>query len=89
MFLLRWPDGYQVGLEPEEDDEESGVSEEPAPKPKKTASKPSKPVNPKPKASKTKRVPVSEGGRSVATENYNHSCYEEMPVGVSVHVMID
>lgn len=62
-------------LEPEEQEEE-----EPEVKPK-------KPKTPKSKAaakkSAARKGPLSEGGRSVSKEYYNHASYDQMPVASS------
>lgn len=67
-----------MGLEPEETEQE----EEPAPKsktrPRKPSAAPKAGASPK-ASSKGKRIPQSEGGRSVNTEYYNHNSLEEMP----------
>lgn len=61
-------------MEPEEDEEVDEEKPTKTPKAKTAATKP-----------KAKRVqPVSERGRSVGTEYYNHACYGDMPVGVPV-----
>ena len=81
--LARWPDGTKLGLEPEEED---SASEEVAPV---TVKKPPKGPKQKAKAkakseaagSKSgKKTLVSDGGRTIETEYYNHPTLSDMPV---------
>ena len=83
----RWPGGHKLRHPGSDDDEEEESASPPPPpeKPKKSTAKAKESAKPKkaaqPKQSKGRtRKPMSEGGRSVTTEFYNHATYEDMPV---------
>ena len=90
-FHFRWPGGHRVGLEPEEDEPEASEvmgpdeDEEPIVKATKAKAKATSARASKAKANAksrvTKSVPVSDGGRSVTTDYYNHRTLNDMPAG--------
>ena len=88
QIRLRWPGGHKLrepeSADDEDEDEESASPPPPPEKPKKNAKAKEgakKKAQPQPKATAGRsRKPLSEGGRSVTTEFYNHATYEDMPV---------